>query len=192
MSNKIAVIYGSVRKGRKGIGAAKYIVKKLNERAAEGVLIDPIEYKLPLLEKMYKSYGEGEAPKVLQDLHEIFTESDGFILVSAEYNHSIPPALSNLIDHFQAEFFFKPSGIVTYSAGSFGGVRATHQLRSITGELGMPSIPAMLPIPKVQDVFKEDGSLNDDAYERRTHRFLNEFDWYVEALKTQRQKGTQY
>ena len=31
--------------------------------------------------------------------------------------------MKNLLDHFQTEYFFKPSAIACYSAGSFGGVR---------------------------------------------------------------------
>ena len=39
------------------------------------------------------------------------------------------------------EYFFRPSAIVCYSAGAFGGVRAAMQLRMTLAELGMPSIP---------------------------------------------------
>jgi probable addiction module antidote protein len=38
------------------------------------------------------------------------------VIVSAEYNHSVPPALSNLLDHFLEEYFFKPSAIVSLAA----------------------------------------------------------------------------
>jgi len=42
--------------------------------------------------------------------------ADAFVLVSAEYNHSIPPGLSNMLDHFGGSVYaFKPSGLVTYS-----------------------------------------------------------------------------
>lgn len=45
-------------------------------------------------------------------------DADAIIVVSAEYNHSIPPALSNLMDHFPgSSFALKPSGIMCYSPG---------------------------------------------------------------------------
>ena len=141
---------------------------------------------------MYKEYQPGEAPEKMEKLSKILDGSDGFVIVSGEYNHSIPPALKNLLDHFQSEYFFKPSAIVTYSAGSFGGVRAAVHLRAICGELGMPSISSMFPIPVVQKAFDFDGNALDDAYERRSSRFLDEFDWYVQAFKNQRLKGTPY
>ena len=73
--------------------------------------------------------------------------ADAFIIVSGEYNHSIPPALSNLLDHFLEEYFWRPSAIVCYSGGSFGGVRAAVQLRAMLCELGTPSIPSLFRFP---------------------------------------------
>ncbi len=54
MSLKIVIFYGSVRSERQGIKAARFIVKKCQERKHEVTLIDPVEYPLPLLDKMYK------------------------------------------------------------------------------------------------------------------------------------------
>ncbi len=189
MSLNVAVIYGSVRQNRKGIKAARFITNKCNERGFDTTLVDPLEYELPLLDKMYKEYEKGEVPPVLQKLAKIITEADGYIIVSAEYNHSIPPALSNLLDHFLEEYFYKPSAILCYSAGSFGGVRAAMQLRAMLAELGMSSIPTMLPVPKIGAAFEEDGTPKDEAYQQRADRFLSEFEWYAEALKARRKKG---
>ncbi len=189
---KAAVIYGSVRSARKGIRAAKYIMNKCKEREIEPVLIDAAEYDLPILDKMYKEYPEGEAPKDMQKISNILNGSDGFIIVSGEYNHSIPPALSNLMDHFQREFYFKPSAIVSYSAGAFAGVRAAVHLRAFLAELGTSSIPTTLPVPKVQQLFDENANLTDDKFERRTKKFLDEFIWYLEALKNKRDLGLPY
>jgi len=54
--------------------------------------------------------------------------------------------------------------------------------------MGAPAIPSQLPIPKVQDVFGENGELIDKNYERRADRFFDEFEWYVTALSEQRKK----
>jgi len=90
-------------------------------------------------------------------LAELYRSVDGFLVVSGEYNHGIPPALKNLLDHFLEEYFWRPSGIVCYSAGGFGGVRAAMQLRMTLAELGMPSIPSILPIPRISETIDEDG-----------------------------------
>jgi len=192
MDFKIAVIYGSVRSGRQGIKAAKFVKLELRKRGHEVFFIDPLEYNLPFLDKMYKEYEKGRTPKNLEKLAEIFRNSDAFVIVSAEYNHSIPPALSNLLDHFMEEYFFKPSAIVSYSSGSFGGVRAAMQLRAMLGELGMPSIPSIFSIPKVQDSFNEEGIPKDETYSKKFGRFIDELEWYTNALKEAREKGVPY
>ncbi len=192
MSLNIAVIYGSVRTARQGIKAAKFMEKKCQERGWQVNLIDPLEYNLPLIDKMYKEYQEGEAPRLMTKLANILKQADGYIIIAGEYNHSLPPALTNLIDHFQTEYFFKPSAIVSYSAGPFGGLRAAVHLRALLGEIGTVSIPSMFPITKIGDSFDDQGKALDKNYDRRVQKFLDEFDWYAQALQAARIKNTPY
>ena len=187
---KMVVFYGSVRSQRQGIKAAHFIMNKCRERGHEAVLVDPQEFALPLLDKMYKEYAPGSAPVLLQRLADLVIPADAYVVVSGEYNHSVPPALANLLDHFLEEYFFKPSGIVCYSQGSFGGVRASIQLRALLGELGMSSIPSILPFPKAQDALTEDGVRTDDRGERAAGKFFAELEWYTQALKDARERGT--
>ena len=192
MKLNIVVLLGSVRSSRQGIKAAKFIINKLKERKHNVTLIDPLEVKLPLLNKRYSDYPKGKASEKLENLAKIYCKTDAFVVVSAEYNHSIPPALSNLIDHFFDEYFFKPSLIVCYSNGSFGGVRAAVQLRTMLAEVGMSSIPTIFPIPKVQDAFDKEGRPLDKKYDEWITKPLDELEWYAEALKEQRKKGLPY
>lgn len=113
------------------------------------------------------------------------------MVVCAEYNHSVPPALKNLLDHFgPAEFAFKPSGIVTYSTGPFGGVRAGIHLREILADLGTTSIPAAFPISQVQTSFDEKGTALNASYNQKVSLFLDSLEWYAAALKDARATGT--
>ena len=178
-----AVIYGSARRGRQGIKAARFVVRKLEERGHAVTLVDSLEHQLPLLDLMYKEYEDGTAPEAMETVGEILDTADGFIIVSAEYNHSIPAALKNLLDHFQSEYLYKPSAIITYSAGPFGGVRALINLRAILAELGTPSIPSAFPVSQVQNAFDEDGNPLDRDYDERIVKFLDEYEWYANALK---------
>jgi NAD(P)H-dependent FMN reductase len=185
-----AVIYGSARRDRQGIKAARFIVRKLEERDHDVTLIDSQEYDLPLLDWMYKEYEPGQAPVAMQAIADILDAADAFIIVSAEYNHSIPAALKNLLDHFQSEYLYKPSGIVTYSAGPFGGVRALVNLRGILAELGTPSIPSAFPISQIHSAFDADHNSLDTAYDERVVKFLDEFEWYANALRQARDQGS--
>ena len=188
MTLRLLVVYGSVRSERQGIRAARFVVNECRARGHEVSLVDPLDYPLPLLDKMYKEYPKGGAPEVMERLAALIVPADGVVVVSGEYNHSIPPALSNLLDHFLEEWFWKPSAIVCYSAGSFGGVRAAMQLRMMLAELGMASIPSIFPVPKVQDAFAEDGTPADPAMRDRAKMFFEELEWYAEALRTHRNR----
>ncbi len=186
MELNIAVIYGSVRRERLGINAARFVVGKLEERGHAVTLIDPLEYRLPLLDLMYHEFDEGQAPEAMESVSQILRRADAFVIVSGEYNHSEPAALKNLLDHFQSEYRHKPSGIITYSKGPFGGVRALITLRAILAELGTPSIPSAFPISQVGEAFDDAGTALVPAYDRRIKRFLDEFEWYANALKRAR------
>jgi NAD(P)H-dependent FMN reductase len=187
----IAVILGSVRRDRMGIRAAKLVVGELERRGHDVHLVDPLELRLPLLDRMYKEYPAGEAPEVLERLATLYRSVDGFLVVSGEYNHGIPPALKNLLDHFLEEYFWRPSGIVCYSAGGFGGVRAAMQLRMTLAELGMPSISSLLPIPRIGETIDDNG-VASDITQRSMTRFLDEFEWHANALAEARKSGTPY
>ena len=186
-SLRMTVFYGSVRTDRKGIRAARYVVAKCRERGHRVALFDPAVHRLPLLDRMYKEFDPPEAaPAMLRLVADAVVPADAYVVVSGEYNHNVPPALSNVLDHFLEEYFRKPSAIVCYSAGAFGGVRAAVALRSMLAEMGMSSIPTILPIPKVQDAFDSEDAPTDARLEKRTDRLLEELEWYAHALKKAR------
>ena len=83
------------------------------------LIVDPLVMDIGPLHKPLHFYKDrSQAPKVLIDANQKILEADAFLMVSAEYNHSIPPALSNLMDHFPGSSFgYRPSGIVCYSPG---------------------------------------------------------------------------
>jgi NAD(P)H-dependent FMN reductase len=192
MALNIPVVLGSVRRDGIGIRVARFAVTALEARGHAVTLVDPIEFRLPLLDRMYKEYPTGQAPEILERLAAVIGAADAYVIVSAEYNHSIPPALSNLLDHFLEEYFFKPSAIMCYSAGSFGGVRAAMQLRAMLAEMGMSSIPSILPFPQAHKMLDADGRPTTDRPGKSADRFLDELEWYGNALKTARSAGTPY
>src|SRR5829696_3274925 len=155
MGLTILVVVGSVRRDRIGIRPARYLQQCCTSRGHGATLIDPLEAGLPLLDRMYKEYPAGQAPAALERLAELIRSCDAVVVVAGEYNHSIQPALSNLLDHFLEEWFWRPAGIACYSAGQFGGVRAAMQLRALLPEIGMPSIPSILALPRAQDLFDD-------------------------------------
>jgi len=187
---KVALIVGSVRRNRQGIKVARWMEKKLLSRNHTVFFIDPLELDLSLLDRMYREMID--PPQKLKDLRTKIKDAEGYVAVTPEYNRSTSAAMKNTLDYFLEEYFFKPSAIVSYSPGIYGGVNAAQQLRLVFAELGSPSIPSAFTISRVMNTFSENGELLDDVYDKRVTRFLSEFEWYLEALKIQREKGIPY
>lgn len=76
--------------------------------------------------KPHFAYAAGCAPEALQRVADKIKAADCYVMVSPEYNYSMSRALANLLNHFaSSSFSFKPSAIVTYSAGHWGGARGS-------------------------------------------------------------------
>jgi NAD(P)H-dependent FMN reductase len=191
----IAVLQGSVRERRLGDRVAKWVVAELTKRGHETVPVDAAGLQLPLLDKMWKEIKDDTSAETaelrgkLKPLAELYARADGFAVVTAEYNHSAPPALTNLIDHFLEEYFYRPSAIVCYSAGPYGGVRAAMQMRALLAETGMGSIPSLQPVPKAGSALSAEGVPLTQELAERSGKFFDEFEWYMRALKAERARG---
>jgi len=184
----VAVLQGSVRTDRLGDRVAKWVIAQLEKRGHEAVLVDAAQLQLPLLDRMWKEIRsqKGDTDSKLREklapLAELYERADGFAIVSAEYNHSVPPGLTNLIDYFLEEYLYRPAAIVSYSAGAYGGVRAAMQLRALLPEVGMTSIPTIQPVPKAGDALSAEGVALTQELAERSVAFFYEFDWYMAAL----------
>ncbi len=188
----VAVLQGSVRSERMGDRVAKWVISQLVARGHEVVLVDAAELGLPLLDKMWKELKGSPDGKhaILRDklrpIAELYGRADGFAIVSGEYNHSIPPALTNLLDYFLEEYLYRPSAILCYSAGQYGGVRAAMQLRALLPEVGMSSIPSLQVIPNVGSALSANGIALTQALAEKSGAFFDEFEWYMAALQAGR------
>ena len=105
---------------------------------------------------------------------------------NAELISKIKDEIKYVVDHNSSK-----SAIVSYSPGMFGGINVAHQLRVIFAEIGAPIIPSPFAIPQVHKVF-ENGNLIDESSNKRVGKFLNDFEWYMNALTNHRAHGTPY
>lgn len=172
---KIAVITGSVRQGRVSNHLAQAVVQRAKE--IEGVEVTQIDLKelaLPMFDEAvspkYNSNREliGPAKQWLEAL----SEADGYVIVSPEYNKSIPGALKNALDYIGHEVDDKPFGIVSH--GSSNGAYAIANLRVIIPELGGVSMPRFVGLPFGS--YDAEGNYSGKAEER---------DQYIDGLLEQ-------
>jgi len=175
---------------RLGSRVLKFVLDGLENREAKHdiFVIDPLEYDLPVLRKPHFYYAPGEAPEVLEMLANKLAEADCFVLVTPEYNHSIPPALSNLLNHFGgSKYAYKTSGFVTYSSGQWGGQRAAMALRTITSELGCLSVSRVCAIPRAAKDLDEDGApVEGSSSPKMLNGMLDQLEWAATAFKNHR------
>src|ERR671915_1020888 len=104
---------------------------------------------------------------MLRDLQNKIKNADRYLAVTPEYNYSTSAAMKNTLDYFLEEYFFKPSAIVSYSTGGFGGVNAAQHLHLIFAELGAPSISSSFAISRVTEAFDDRGKLIQERYNKR-------------------------
>lgn len=155
---KIVALVGSNRKESFNKKLAVYMQNRYQTTAEIEIL--PIE-KLP----MYNQDDELTPPEIVTEIKKKVAESDGVLIVTPEYNHSIPAFLKNAIDWFSRVdkvMVNKPVMIVGSSPGALGTVRAQMHLRQI---LNSPGISALtLPgnevfIGAVHEKLDESGNL---------------------------------
>ncbi|EQC29839.1 hypothetical protein SDRG_12386 [Saprolegnia diclina VS20] len=192
----VSVILGSVRPGRMGVRAGAYVQTQLEALGVKVHLIDPVALDVPLFGTRFDYIPEADRSPALLELHAKFTESDAVLIVTPEYNHTFSPVISSLLNYFyHNEFYYKVAGITSYTMGPYGGVRAAIQLRPYLGELGLVSIPKILPLPTIHALLGEDGSVQHDAVgadalEAISSGYFKELLWYAGVHKTARAAGT--
>ena len=94
---------GCIRSDQQGIKIANWIAKKLKEIGHEVFLADPVELKLPLLDKMYEELDP--LSENLKKLCNITSKPDGYIPVTPVYNHSILSAMENNLNYYWKNIF---------------------------------------------------------------------------------------
>jgi NAD(P)H-dependent FMN reductase len=178
----IGIILGSTRPGRNGEAVAHWVYDMAQQRQdAEFELVDLLEYELPLLDepvppsrgKYSKEHTKRWAAKI--------ASFDGFVFVTAEYNHGIPGALKNAIDFLFAEWNNKSAGFVGY--GSAMGVRAVEHLRLVMAELMVADVRAQVMLSLFDD-FENGSTFKPRAlHEQSLNKMLDQVIAWSEALK---------
>ena len=177
----IAVLLGTVRAKRESIKAGRYIAEKVKQ--IDGIEVDFVDPQELML------VDEGEDVKDPR-YSEITAKADAFIIVTPEYNHSMPGSLKRMLDSEYKNYFKKPVALVGISSGSWGGVRVCEALLPVCHRLGLVTIHSELYFPKIQEKFNEDGNLKteyQEQYDKNTQTMLDELVWFAKLLKKGRE-----
>jgi len=180
---KLVIISASVRNQRYSHRAALYFQRYIEANQSAVVeILDLNAYQFPIFEERLGFLKE-PSPAII-DFAAKVKEATGVIIVTPEYNGGYPASLKNVIDLLYDEWKKKPVALVTASAGPFGGAQVMTSLLFTLWKIGAIMVPAMFPIPKIQEVFDGEGRALDAArIDKRAHTFLKELLWYAEAKK---------
>ncbi|GAB3204637.1 NAD(P)H-dependent FMN reductase [Pontibacter aydingkolensis] len=177
----IAIISSSVRTGRNTHRVALFFQKYITDNnLATAEILDLKEYNFPIFEERFK-FQEEPLKKTIEFADKI-KAADGVIIATPEYNGGYPASLKNVIDLLYEEWHRKPIGIVTVSAGPFGGAQVMRALQFSLWKMHAWVVPAMYPVPKVESNYDEQGNPTDkEATEKRAKSFMAEMLWCIEA-----------
>ncbi|MGO4713611.1 NADPH-dependent FMN reductase [Bradyrhizobium sp. 2TAF24] len=167
---KILVIPGSLRTGSFNARLAALAAKELALAGVEVTRISLADYALPIYDADHEA--QSGVPRPAVDLKHMMGQHQGVLLVSPEYNASVPPLLKNAIDWVSRVrergepplqvFRGRAFAIAAASAGKFGGMRALMALRQIlTLGLGATVIPQQMALSAADHAFTDDDQLKD-------------------------------
>jgi NAD(P)H-dependent FMN reductase len=193
---KLQVIVGSTRPAR----AADKVLPWITARAAlheafETEVLDLRDWSLPLFGEHMGSIGDPRDPSYsdprVRTWNRKIAEADAYLVVTPEYNHSIPGELKNAIDNVFVSFAFrnKPWAMVGYSGGIGGGIRAIEHLNQVAIEQEAAPLRSTVILPFVEKAFDGDGQPVDPATDVSLQILLDDLAWWAEALHAARAAG---
>lgn len=182
---KILVIVGTVREGRNGRKVADWYVSEAKKAAPDVSfeVLDAAELALPLFNEpmppLYHQYSD-----LQNKVAEKIASADAYVIVTGEYNHSIPGSLKNLLDYVAAEWSHKAAAFVGYGGG--GAVRAIEHVIQVFNFLGVATIKDHITINAIWEALDENGKPKPGYVFGSVPDQLKELGWWGRALKNAR------
>jgi chromate reductase len=132
---------------------------------------------------VYNRDADDDYPRAAQQLKELVRSCDGVVILTPEYNRSIPGSLKNALDWISRPYGDNalrgiPVAIAGASVGAPGTSMAQQHLRNILAYLDAPTLgQPEVYIQYTGDRFDDDGRIVDDE----TREFLS--DWLTAVIE---------
>ena len=194
--SKLQVIVGSTRPTRAAERVVPWVVRRASAYGAfEVELLDLRDWPLPMFGEHAGTIGDFNDPTysdpIVKRWNQKVKEGDAYLVVTPEYNHSVPGVLKNAIDSVFISFALrnKPVSVVSYSGGIAGGTRAIEHFAHIAIETEMVPLRNSVIIPYVTDAFREDGEPTNPLTDVSLTIVLEDLAWWSTALERARAAG---
>jgi NAD(P)H-dependent FMN reductase len=193
---KLQVIIGSTRPTRAADRVAPWVIDRASAHPAfEVEVLDLRDWPLPMFAEHFGTIGDFNDPTYSEPLvrrwNHTIKEADAYLVITPEYNHSVPAVLKNAIDSVFVSFAFrnKPIVAVGYSGGIAGGVRAIEHLAQIAIEAELVPVRTAVVVPQVATAFNNDGEPVNPVTDISLRIALDDLAWWSTALKQARAGG---
>ena len=146
---------------------------------------------MPFFEEMGSPFYVPPANDMAKKWGEKIDSLDGYVFITAEYNHSVSGVLKNALDYVYREFNRKPATFLSY--GGTGGTRAVEHLRHILAELQVASLKwnVSLGMTELLGIMREGKTMADYPYlVEPAEKMLDDLVWWTEALRDARRAKT--
>lgn len=173
----LVVLLGSHREGRFGPTIGDWVADRARDHGGFSVeVVDPAAHDLPLELPADRRAAAG-------DFLDTLDQADAVVVVTPEYNHSIPGILKLALDLVGDEVADTPVGIVTYG-GMSHGLRAAEALRPVLSALRAVAVSDTVGFAGARDRFDASGALAVDAAptEQAMTRLLDDLARFVGLL----------
>jgi len=193
---KLQIIVGSTRPARAADKVVPWVTgQSVLHEAFETEVLDLRDWQLPLFGEHAGSIGDPRDPSyseaIVRRWNRKIAEADAYLIITPEYNHSIPGELKNAIDNVFVSFAFrnKAMAFVGYSGGVGGGIRAIEHLNQVAVELEAMPLRSTVIIPFVESAFGPGGQPADPATVLSLQIALDDLAWWAAALHGARAAG---
>jgi NAD(P)H-dependent FMN reductase/GNAT superfamily N-acetyltransferase len=188
---RVMIIVASTRPGRLGPAIADWFVGATRDKATNlGITIDVAdlaEIGLPLLDEPEHPAGGNYVHQHTRDWSARVAAADAFVVVTPEYNFSMPATLKNAIDYLYAEWAWKPVGFVSYGNTS-AGTRAVQMAKQVVTTLRMVPIGATVAL-RLREHVEENAVRQNSTGAALAIDVLTELARVAHALRPLREDG---
>ncbi|HVT66757.1 MAG TPA: NAD(P)H-dependent oxidoreductase [Trebonia sp.] len=194
--SKLLVIVGSTRPTRSADHVLPWLSAKVAAHDAfDAEVVDLRDWPLPIFAEHSGTIGDVSDPTYSEPAVKAWNNkikgADAYVIVTPEYNHSVPGGLKNAIDSVWLSFGFrnKPVAFVGYAGGQTGGVRAIEHLAHIFIEAEAAPIRNSVVIPFVREAFDSAGQPKNPITDAAAGIMLDDLAWWSAALEKARAAG---
>ena len=194
--SKVLVIVGSTRPGRAADLVLPWVISRARAHDVfDTEVADLRDWPLPIFAEHMGTIGDISDPTysepIVQAWNKKVKQAGAFIVVTPEYNHSIPGGLKNAIDTVWLSFGFrnKPVAAIGYSGSIGGGIRAIEHLAHVFVEAEAVPLRNTVVIPFVRTAFGADGEPVNPETDIRLQVMLDDLAWWSSALEKARAEG---